>query len=165
MLMLCHAELWHAFFMVEARMKGTIEEAANYCVRGGATLVHAVLVLSYLPGADITVEGAETETAMFSFAVTLWMVALHVYWAEVRKGQTLCHIYHLYSCAMKNKDSGSKLRHGLDSILDWGILTRQAKIFESLHTIATAQMNRSLPLLPTPPSTTEDIEENDVDLG
>ena len=153
---ICPGELWHPFCIVEAKMKGTIQEAEYQCVRGGAALVNAARQLKYHSGTDILTDGPDMDTAMFSLAVITTSVVLHVHWAEVVDGKTLFHMHHVYTYALANQGVGSQLRHDLDNILDWGTLTRKIQITEMLDSISIRVKSNIIRTLPGPSTSIED---------
>ena len=147
---ICPGDLWHPFCLVEAKMKGTVEEAEYQCVRGGAALVNTGQQLQYLSGVDAPPAAPDKQTTTFSLAVTPSIVVLHVHWAEIVNGETLFHMHHVHSYALKNKGVGPQLRHDLDNILDWGTLTRKRQVDKILDNIATRVKNDTIRALPTP---------------
>ena len=147
---ICPGDLWHPFCLVEAKMRGTVEEAEYQCVRGGAALVNAGQQLQYLSGVDAPSAAPDTQTATFSLAVNPSIVVLHVHWAEIVNGETRFHMHHVHSYALKNKGVGLQLRHDLDNILDWGVLTRKRQVDEMLDKITTRVRNNTIRTLPTP---------------
>ena len=153
---ICPSDLWHPFCIVEAKMKGTIQEAEHQCVRGGAALVNAARQLKYLSGIDNLADGPDMDTAIFSLAVITTSVVLHVHWAEVVDGKTLFHMHHVYTYALANKGVGSQLRHDLNNILDWGTLTRKIQIIEMLDNIAIRVKSHTIRILPTSSTSIED---------
>ena len=143
--------LWHPFFLVEAKLKGTIEDAEYQCVRGGAALVNAGQQLRYCSGVDADPDVPDIHTAVFSLAVTPIVALLHIHWAEkISDGETLFHMNHVQTYGLKNKGVGRQLRHDIDNILDWGTLTRKNQVDEMLNDIATREKNNTVRILPTP---------------
>ena len=136
---ICPAEVWHPFLIVEAKMKGVIEEAEYQCVRGGAALVNAARQLRYLAGADLRKPGADLDTPVFSLAVIPSQIVLHVHWAEVdTAGETWFHMHHVDTYAVRKANEGIRLRHDLDNILDWGTQIRKMEVITTLTEINTA---------------------------
>ena len=136
---ICPAELWHPFLVVEAKMKGVIEEAEYQCVRGGAALVNAARLLRYLAGADLRKPGPDLDTPVFSLAVIPSQIVLHVHWAEVdTAGETWFHMHHVNTYSVKLPKEGIRLHHDLDNILDWGTQIRKKEVIATLTEINTA---------------------------
>jgi len=131
---ICPADLWHAFCIIEAKMKGTIE-AVYQSFRGGAALINAARQLKYLSGADISAEGVT------SLAVNPTVIALQVHWTEVINGETLFYIHHIYTEAPEFRGQGVQLRH---NILDWGTLDRKEQVIKMLTEISTALANHTV---------------------
>ncbi len=161
--------LWHPFCIVEANMKGRIEDAIYQCVRGGAALVNAARQLKFLSGdLKLTTSGADLLTPVFSLAAVPTSIALQVHWAEVdSKGQTWFHMHHVYTYALRNRGEGKKLRHDLNNILDWGTLSRKDDIITMLTKISDAHIAGTIRQLPTPEVTEvdedKDCGDNDSD--
>lgn len=153
--------LWHPFCLVEAKMKGTIEEAVNQCVRGGAALVNAARQLQFLSGdLKLTTRGLDLLTPVFSLAAVPTSIRLQVHWAEVdTKGQTWFHMHHVYTYALENRGEGTRLRHDLNNILDWGTLSRKNGIVKMLTKISNAYSAGTIRQLPTPEVTEVDVED------
>lgn len=124
---ICPADLWHPFCILEAKMKGTIEDAIYQCAREGAALVNAARQLFYIADLlDLTTPGADLITPDFSLAVRPTVISLLVHWAEVDSQGIACfHTSHAYTYALENPSVGAQLRHDLDNIMDWGTLTRK----------------------------------------
>ena len=139
---ICPADIWHPFLIVEAKMKGVIEEAEYQCVRGGAALVNAARLLRYLAGADLRKPGPDLDTPVFSLAVIPSQIVLHVHWAEVNgAGETWFHMHHVSTYSVKVPKEGIRLRHDLDNILDWGTQSRKMEVVATLTEINTAVQN------------------------
>ena len=139
---ICPAEVWHPFLIVEAKMKGTIEEAEYQCVRGGAALVNAARLLRYLAGGDLRKPGPDLDTPVFSLAVIPSQIVLHVHWAEVdTAGETWFHMHHVNTYSVKLPKEGIRLRHDLNNILDWGTQIRKMEVNAILTQINTAVQN------------------------
>ena len=164
---ICPADIWHPFCILEAKMKGTIEDAIYQCARGGASLVSATRLLNHAAGLrDLIIPGADLTTPVFSLAVVPTVVSMLVHWAEVDKnGKTWYHTSHVFTYALENPGAGIMLRHDLDNILDWGTLTRKAMVIKLLAAIADAHRTNRLRELPTPDPTTiaDDFDEDEQD--
>ena len=158
---ICPADTWHPFCILEAKMKGSIEDAIYQCARGGAALVSAARLLYYVAGLlDLTTPGPDLITPVFSLAVVPTVISLLVHWAEVDdQGITWFHTSHVYTYGLENPGVGTQLRHDLNNILDWGTLNRKAEVTKMLTAIADGRENNCLRALPTPDMT----DTNDVD--
>ena len=161
---ICPTDLWQPFCLLEAKMKGSLEDAIHECACGGAALVSAARQLHYVAGQDLTTPGADLTTPVFSLAVIPTVISLLVHWAEVDdKGITTYHTSHVCTYALENPGVLIQLRHDLDNILDWGTLNRKAEVIRLMTAIADGHENKRLRELPTPDVTEPGHDDEDED--
>ena len=135
------ANMYHAFFVVEVQSaKGTLADAKNQCARGGGAcslasheFVQHAKGLTHKSGNNNNnntkndeVLGADEKSLTFSLAVTPDFAHMHVHWVEQRKEKKLItHMHILASYDFQSQEKLRDLRHDIDNILDWGVLTRK----------------------------------------
>ncbi|KAL9128763.1 MAG: hypothetical protein Q9175_007460 [Cornicularia normoerica] len=137
----------HAFFIIEGKSnKGIMGDAQNQARRGGGTLVNAARKLLDCIG-EPDIIGADSRTFVFSATMTSDVMDIYVHWAEVKEDQTLFHMTHLKSKALRDEDLLPELRAILHNILSWGCIDRFSyltTVREKLYTFESDETARLL---------------------
>ena len=143
--------LYHAFFIVECKTSGTLEEAENQCCRGGATMVNArrqfndhIRSSSSSSSSHIASHNssdgsyADLNSCAFSLALTPSIAHLYIHWAEIRLDKEVFYHMTLMDTYSMMKPSGKdiqSLRHDINNVLNWGILQRKNTIQQTMKTM------------------------------
>ena len=135
--------LYHAFFFVEASVSwGRLCDAQFRCCQSGAALVHARMQFnSRAATAKENVVGADPHSFVFSLTIIGGTADIHVHWAEVEEsGSVLFHMNYvtggLYGRKGRYHKDKARLRHAIDTILEWGTSQRKREIKDVCAKIA-----------------------------
>ncbi len=71
----------------------------------------------------------------FSLALQASVATIHVHWSEQKKGVTIFHMHLVRTYAIRDDEAWEHLRHDIDNILDWGVLTHKTEIQKILDDI------------------------------
>ena len=127
-------DMHHPFFVLEGKSNdGSIADAENQARRGGATLVHAARqLLSKIGEPQVTDNGPDDRTFVFSATMAPNVMDLWVHWAELRNGKAVFHMNCVKSVALRDDQQLGELRKTLHNIMSWGC-DLKARRLEELH--------------------------------
>ena len=137
---------FHAYFIVECKTDGRIEDAENQACRGGATLVNARRQFDNECSAQGGAVGADLSSIVFSLVLIPSLAHLYVHWAEVKAAKRSANkeqeevVYHMtlvetYSLMKRGGKELQRLRHDINNIFDWGTLKRKQEIQDVMKTL------------------------------
>ncbi|MCJ1279856.1 hypothetical protein MMC21_007680 [Puttea exsequens] len=148
------SNLLHAFLIVEGKSsKGSLADAENQAIRGGATIVYARRILNNKAGLPESV-GPDRRSFSFSLTVDFGIARLWVHWCEVQKRQPGLDIdpadttwilpdyyetYHmdcLVSCDFFKTEDVRSFQAAIKKVLDWGCLQRKSEVMKVLGMVA-----------------------------
>lgn len=145
----------HTFFIVEFKGQGgTIDEAMTQACGAGAAMVNAFRQLNRNAGVKCS-SRADVNSFAFSLALVPHMANLSVHWAEVKdredegpeseRTETVTHHMNLLQTySLTNELNVRDLRHDINNVLDWGVLTKKAEIKERLAAISATHRTESI---------------------
>lgn len=84
--------------------------------------------------------GTALPSMVFSLALQASVATMHVHWSEQKSGATIFHMHLVRTYAIRDDEAWDHLRHDIDNILDWGVLTHKIEIQKILDVIAYTPM-------------------------
>ena len=141
----------HPFLIFEGKAaRGSLADAENQAIRGGATLVYARRILNHNAGLPHST-GPDKQSFAFSMTLDCYGARIWVHWCEVQPGKgptgaedntflanEYYETYHMDPLASYNfskmEDVGD-LTRTLNNILDWGCLQRKREVDCVLETL------------------------------
>ncbi|KAI4196105.1 MAG: hypothetical protein LQ350_006768 [Teloschistes chrysophthalmus] len=140
------AGLYLAFAVAEFKGPGgTIQEAEDQASRSGSTLVDAARQIQSLAGErTLDHDGADDENIMFSICMTTSQARLYVHW-KLNSGDDNAgyHMSRIRSFDLSSEEQLKNLRHDIEAIVDWGLIThkeRMKTLLEKVHGKQVAEM-------------------------
>lgn len=138
------SNLIHPFLIFEGKAaRGSLADAENQAIRGGATLVYARRILNHKAGLLYST-GPDKQSFAFSMTLDCYGARVWVHWCEVqsRKGSAgaedntflaneyyeTYHMDSLASCDFSKLEDVQRLMRILTNILDWGCLQRKKEV-------------------------------------
>ena len=118
--------------------------------------MNAVRSVRSAAGEDITVDGADQDSMIYTFAISGEIAYLHVNWAFLEGSSTTFHMHLVKEFSLRRGPTIMEMRGALNNLLDWTVGDRQTWIKGLLQKI-DAKGNRLV--VPTPitlESTTDD---------
>ncbi|KAL9586567.1 MAG: hypothetical protein Q9212_000819 [Teloschistes hypoglaucus] len=133
------AGLYLAFAVAEFKGPGgTIQEAEDQASRSGSTLVDAARQIQSLAGERaLDHDGSDDESIMFSICMTMSQARIYVHW-KLNSGYDNAGYYmsRIRSFDLSSEERVKNLRHDIEAIVDWGLIThkeRMKTILEKVH--------------------------------
>ena len=138
------SNLIHPFLIFEGKAaRGSLADAENQAIRGGATLVYARRILNHKAGLPHST-GPDKQSFAFSMTLDCYSARVWVHWCEVqpRRGPAgaedntflaneyyeTYHMDFLASCDFSKLEDVQDLTRILTNILDWGCLQRKREV-------------------------------------
>jgi hypothetical protein len=155
--------IFFTFFIVEFKGQGgTIDEAMTQACGAGAAMVSAFRQLNSNARVECS-SRADVNSFAFSLALVPHTAKLSIHWAEVKneedegleneRGETVTyHMNLLQTYSLTNELNVRDLRHDINNVLDWGVLTKKAEIKERLAAISAIYETESTESSSEPPS-------------
>ena len=126
----------HPFFVIEGKGSDRpIGEAENQAIRAGAPLVNARRLLQQKAYGDsqVTAQGPDVESFVFSCAWVPHYAVIFVNWAEVNHaGKPYYHMNLIENYTMNRKEELQAFRRAIHNILDWGLQPARKQALDDL---------------------------------
>ena len=139
-----NSNLIHPFLIFEGKAaRGSLADAENQAIRGGATLVYARRILNHKAGLPYSI-GPDKQSFAFSMTLDCYGARVWVHWCEVQPGRAPAgaedntflgteyyetyHMDSLASCDFYKVEDVRDLTRTLNNILDWGCLQRKKEV-------------------------------------
>ena len=136
--------LLYPFLIFEGKgARGSLADAENQAIRGGATLVYARRILNHKAGLPHSI-GPDMQSFAFSMTLDCYTATVWVHWCEVlpmeadidiedgtfiaKEYYESYHMDSLVSCHFYNPKNVQDLMRTLNNILDWGCLQRKTEV-------------------------------------
>ena len=172
------SNLLYPFFIIEGKgARGSLADAENQAIRGGATLVYARRILNYKAGLPYST-GPDKQSFAFSMTLDCYTAHIWVHWCEVQPREAdidtedstfltkeyyeTYHMDSLVSCDFFKPKDVQDLMRTLNNILDWGCLQRKKEIDDVLKALRRKEAPKAhSPLPPTPEKRNQQTDEGD----
>ena len=135
------SNLDYPFFIIEGKgARGSLADAENQAIRGGATLVYARRILNHKAGLPHST-GPDKQSFAFSMTLDCYNARVWVHWCEVQPRKARIntedntfltkeyyetyHMDSLVSCDFFEPKAVQNLMRTLNNIMDWGCLQRK----------------------------------------
>ena len=172
------SNLLYPFLIFEGKgARGSLADAENQAIRGGATLVYARRILNYKAGLPYST-GPDKQSFAFSMTLDCYTATVWVHWCEVQPREAdietedntslakeyyeTYHMDSLVSCHFFNPKNVQDLMRTLNNILDWGCLQRKKEIDDVLKALRRKEAPKApSPLPPAPEKRNQRTDEGD----
>lgn len=145
------SNLIHPFFIFEGKAaQGSLANAENQAMRGGATLDYSRWILNHEAGLPRST-GSDEQSFAFSMTLDCYGARAWVHWCEVQPGKAPAgaedntflaiesyetyHMDPLASCDFYKLEDVRDLTRTLNNVLDWGCLPRKRDVDAVLETL------------------------------
>ena len=169
--------LLYPFLIFEGKgARGSLTDAENQAIRGGATLVYARRILNHKAGLPHSI-GPDMQSFAFSMTLDCYTATIWVHWCEVQPREAdidtedttflakeyyeTYHMDSLVSCPFFNPKSVQDLMRTLNNILDWGCLQRKQEV----EGVLKALRMKEAPKAPVPPPPAPEKQNQQTNVG
>ena len=145
------SNLLYPFLIFEGKgARGSLADAENQAIRGGATLVYARRILNHKAGLPHSA-GPDKQSFAFSMTLDCYTAHIWVHWCEVQPKEApvdaedntflaneyyeTYHMDSLLNCDFSKLEDVQDLTRTLNNILDWGCLQRKREVDYVLETL------------------------------
>ena len=145
------SNLDYPFLIFEGKgARGSLADAENQAIRGGATLVYARRILNHKAGLPYST-GPDKQSFAFSMTLDCYTAHVWVHWCEVQPREApvgaedntfltneyyeTYHMDSLVNCDFSKLKDVQDLTKTLNNILDWGCLQRKREVDCVLETL------------------------------